>query len=77
MSATSDGQLPGSFLDRPFATTLFYDFAAQTKKTTTFTLHSLAPRIMAVTATAKDKLPWLKLAVFGDLLDIQQELPPP
>ena len=29
---------------------------------TTFTLHSLAPRIMAVRATAKE----LKLAVFGD-----------
>jgi hypothetical protein len=63
-----DGQPPsGSYLDQPFLTTFFRNFAAQTKAPETLTLRSLAPRITTTTASSKTKLPWLKLAEFGDL----------
>ena len=60
------GQPPGSFLDQPFLTTFFRNYAAQTKTPATVTLRSLAPRVRTVSAATKNGLPWLKLAEFGD-----------
>ena len=56
-----------SGLDAPFAVTTFKDFAAATKHEQNWTLRTLAPRILAVTANKKASLPWLKLARFGDI----------
>jgi hypothetical protein len=52
--------------DPPVAVTFFKNFAAQTKREKPCTLFALAARIYSVTAEAKTKLPWLKLARFGD-----------
>ena len=49
---------------RPFAVTLFSDFAASSKKLQTFTLETLRARILQTSALAKAELPWLKLAHF-------------
>lgn len=54
-------------LDAPIAITFFKNYAAATKSEEVYTPRSLANRIRAVTAASKDKLPWLKLARFGDL----------
>jgi hypothetical protein len=50
------------------AVTLFTRASAKTKRETTFNIDDLATRIRTVTATAKDRLPWLKLARFGTKL---------
>jgi hypothetical protein len=55
-----------SHLDRPFPITFFRDFAAGTLTTESYTLRGLANRVRTVTASSKDKLPWLKLARFGE-----------
>ena len=54
-------------LDAPIAVTFFRNYAAATKAEKLHTPRSLANQIRAVTAVSKDKLPWLKLARFGDL----------
>lgn len=54
-------------LDRPIAVTFFTNFAASEKREERYTLRSLASRISTVTADQKGKLPWLKLARFGDI----------
>ena len=46
--------------------TFFTDFAAQTKREETVTLDELAQAIRQMTASEKRRLPWLKLAKFGD-----------
>jgi P4 family phage/plasmid primase-like protien len=51
-----------------FAVTFFRNSAATTKHEEICGLTALATRIEAVTAATKDKLPWLKLARFGELL---------
>ena len=53
-------------LDTLIAVTFFKNYAAATKTEEFYTLRSLANRIRVVTAASKDKLPWLKLARFGD-----------
>lgn len=52
--------------DPPVAVTFFKNYAAQSKREEPYTVAALACRIYAVTADAKGKLPWLKLARFGD-----------
>jgi hypothetical protein len=56
-----------SALDRPFAVTFFGKATATSKHEERFTLRSLASRVRTVTAPAKARLPWLKLARFGEL----------
>jgi hypothetical protein len=55
-----------SALDRPLPVTFFADGRARTKTQETVTLRKLAPRVENTRATEKSKLPWLKLATFGD-----------
>jgi len=55
-----------SLLDRPFAVTLFTNYAAKSKHEQHFSLRSLGRQIETATAPQKDDLPWLKLARFGD-----------
>ncbi len=54
-------------LDTPIMFTFFSDYSAQTKNQEAYTLRGIAPRIRAITASDKSKLPWLKAATFGDL----------
>jgi predicted P-loop ATPase len=53
--------------DSLFAVTGFSSFAATEKKETMQSLTTLAADIAKTTASAKSKLPWLKLATFGDI----------
>lgn len=53
-------------LDRPLAVTFFTSFAASEKREQSMSLRGLVPRIKNTTHTLKAKLPWLKLAKFGD-----------
>jgi hypothetical protein len=46
--------------------TFFPDFAAAKKRQEPITPERLAERIRTTTATAKEALPWLKLARFGN-----------
>ena len=59
---------------RPFAVTLFPDFAASSKQLQTFTLESLQAKILQTSAPSKDRLPWLKLAQFGEIRTKNQSL---
>jgi hypothetical protein len=52
--------------DMQFTVTFFQSFGANTKMEEKGTLAELAWRIQATHAAVKDKLPWLKLAAFGD-----------
>jgi putative DNA primase/helicase len=56
-----------NLLDSAMEVTLFRDFAATSKREEVICLRALAERIRATTAPAKDRLPWLKLARFGDV----------
>lgn len=59
---------PGpTWLDHHLAITFFKHYAAGEKHEEPYTLRSLAPRINVQTATKKEKLPWLKLAKFGEI----------
>src|ERR1700757_1187979 len=66
MNASFNGQDPASGLDMPFLATFFRNIAARSKTEQILTLRSLAPRVKTRTAATKDKLPWLKLARFGE-----------
>ena len=55
-----------SALDTPIPITFFPDYAAATKHEESYTPRALAGRIRVVTAPSKARLPWLKLARFGD-----------
>lgn len=54
-------------LDRPITLARFPDQGAHSKGEHRLSLRKLAERIAAKTAPAKDRLPWLKLARFGDV----------
>jgi AAA domain len=54
-------------LDVPMVVTRFEDEKAQTKRDAPLTLRQMADDIAAKSAPAKRKLPWLKLAQFGDM----------
>ena len=49
------------------AVTFFENFAAETKREEIFTLDEIERKIRKARARSKDKLPWLKLARFGDI----------
>jgi hypothetical protein len=55
-----------SALDAAIPVTFFTDYAAATKHEEAYTPRALAERIRTVTAPAKVRLPWLKLATFGE-----------
>jgi hypothetical protein len=60
-------QAPGAdATQQPVHITYFKDFAAKTQTTEKLTLSELQERILNASARKKDKLPWLKLAVFGN-----------
>jgi AAA domain/Primase C terminal 2 (PriCT-2) len=52
--------------DRSHLVTFFPNYAASTKTEERLTLEELAQRVRTITAAEKDRLPWLKLARFGD-----------
>ncbi|MFY0646687.1 AAA family ATPase [Sulfitobacter geojensis] len=54
-------------LDNPLKLTRFLSQKALAKKELHLSLRTLAGKIERQTATSKDKLPWLKLATFGDI----------
>jgi hypothetical protein len=58
----------------PLAVTFFQDAGAYRKSEVSTTLLALADRIRNTHATEKAKLPWLKLARFGDLLSHKDSL---
>ena len=64
-AANRPSDAPG-LLDRPVVVTFFRHHAASDKRQAVCTFGSLAARIRSATAPSKDRLPWLKLAVFGD-----------
>ena len=55
-----------SALDRPFTITIFDNAAAGRKREAHHSLRSLANLVQDTSAAAKAKLPWLKLARFGE-----------
>ncbi|WP_419898211.1 phage/plasmid primase, P4 family [Roseomonas sp. USHLN139] len=61
-------------LDQPFAVTFFDNYAAIQKHEEAYSLRSLASRIQNVTALEKSRLPWLKLARFGEARTEKQTL---
>lgn len=65
--ANGSRTVSASPMERPFAVTLFRDYAAADKREETYTLGSLASRVVNTTAPRKDLLPWLKLARFGEI----------
>jgi putative DNA primase/helicase len=66
MNIMSSSQAAGSALDRSFAVTFFESHGADRKHEERFSLRSLTNRIRTVTASEKSRLPWLKLARFGE-----------
>ena len=56
------------------AVTFFRDASAAVKHEEPYTLPALAARIRAVTASHKARLPWLKLATFGDVRSDKRSL---
>jgi len=55
-----------SALDSPVPVTFFPDHVAASKHEEAYTPRALAERIRTVTAPSKSRLPWLKMATFGD-----------
>lgn len=53
------------FVEQSFLVTFFQDYAARHKRERVFTFGLLVDHIRTVTASSKDRLPWLKLARFG------------
>lgn len=62
---TSKAEASGP-LDQPIAVTFFENYAAIQKHEEAYSLRSLASQIQTVTAPEKSRLPWLKLARFGE-----------
>ena len=54
-------------IDRPLTVTFFSSFGAATKREEQVSLRDLLPRILSTTSKQKGRLPWLKLAQFGDV----------
>jgi hypothetical protein len=65
-SAAADAQGGAEGAAMTPAITFFLDYAAQTKRECAMTLAVLAPVIRDTKAPTKDRLPWLKLARFGN-----------
>jgi len=57
---------PTSPLDRPLTVTFFKNYAAAEKQEMNISMRRLLERVTTTTRNQKDKLPWLKLARFGD-----------
>ena len=55
-----------SFDDHKIAVTFFPSHTAKTKTSESLTLPELGDKILQMTKPGKKRLPWLKLAVFGD-----------
>ena len=53
-------------LDRPLTVTFFASYTATHKREQSLSLNQLSEIIRDTTAPSKDRLPWLKLAQFGD-----------
>ena len=68
VSKYQSGDSTASPLDRAITLTRFDDAEARTAHRHLVPLRGLAPKIAARRAPRKDRLPWLKLAAFGDLL---------
>ncbi|WBX84688.1 AAA family ATPase [Sphingosinicella microcystinivorans] len=66
VSGYHTGTGTASPLDRPITVTTFHDRLATEARRHVVTLRNQAPRIAARRARRKDKLPWLKLASFGN-----------
>jgi hypothetical protein len=58
----------------PFEVTLFFDEGASTKQQRTYTLASLAETVRVETKKEKARLPWLKLARFGEARTAKKSL---
>jgi hypothetical protein len=56
-----------SRLDQPIPVAFFENFAAATCATERYSLRSLANRVQIITKSRKADLPWLKLAIFGNV----------
>ena len=54
--------------------TFFTNYAATVKREERHTLEALAELIRTTTADTKERLPWLKLARFGDILSDKNSL---
>ena len=65
MTASADRYFTNAAMT-PFLVTFFNDHTAQSKRQSNFTLASLAELIRTATADEKSRLPWLKLARFGN-----------
>lgn len=52
----------------------FENFTAKSIRTADLTLEELKTRILAASASKKDRLPWLKMAVFGSKRTVKQSL---
>ena len=68
-SSTFDGsdETPVSALDRPLTITKFTHKGAKSKTELRKSLRELVPLILESSAPSKEKLPWLKLAQFGEI----------
>lgn len=62
-------------LDRPLTVTFFTSFAASEKREEILSLRAIAPRIKTTTHALKAKLPWLKLARFGEIRKVKEGVP--
>lgn len=58
---------PVAALDLPLTVTFFPSFGAAQKREERLSLRDLMPRILQATSKSKSKLPWLKLAKFGEI----------
>jgi archaellum biogenesis ATPase FlaH len=65
-SSDTKKTIPGQALDHPVKITSFPSQRALAKKELNLSLRTLATQIEQRMAASKDKLPWLKLATFGD-----------
>lgn len=58
---------PPAALHRPIKFTVFFSYSADKKREDEMTPAALAEHIRVTTAREKDRLPWLKLATFGNI----------
>ena len=66
---------PTSPLDRPLTVTFFKNFAAAEKAEARTSMRGLLPRLINTTRDDKKKLPWLKLARFGNTKTPREQQP--
>jgi predicted P-loop ATPase len=65
-TSNASNQFPQSFDDHKIPVTFFPSHTAKTKTSESLTLPELGDKILQMTKPGKKRLPWLKLAVFGD-----------